>query len=471
MALVARRLVTSLLALLMAVATLVAPQPARADVPSPSVTGPIGDAGLRGHALWDSWFDLEEVGYTEDEYFVSGVATDGTGAPADYTTRIIVTRPADAKRFNGSVLMEWVNVTAQFENAVDIVEAHEYLLREGWAYVHVSAQAAGICCSPLTPKVWDPVRYAPLSHPGDGFANGIFSQVAKALRDPGGVDPLGGLRVKRLIAAGQSQSASRLYSYVTTEQPRAGIIDAFLIHGGGDKQYSQPPAAPVLHLLSDAEASPADPNQTRSYRLWEVAGSAHSDFWIGYHQVAGQGPRFAGAGKRPASADTEMHAVAGNYGEQPHPMHGSCIVAGAAFPTRYAVSAALDHLQRWAGGGKPPPAAPRYAFDASGQLARDEHGNALGGIRLPPVDVPVARYASTACRLGGITVPFTDAELQRLYATHADYYAPLRQRAQASVEAGFLLPEDAADLLSRACAMRSRWPDAGDGRCPGARGG
>ena len=57
-------------------------------------------------------------------------------------------------------MLDWVNVTAQFENAVDTLEAREMLLREGWTYVHVSAQKAGVCCTPLTPQVYDPVRYA-----------------------------------------------------------------------------------------------------------------------------------------------------------------------------------------------------------------------------------------------------------------------------------------------------------------------
>ena len=49
-------------------------------------------------------------------------------------------------------MLDWVNVTAQFENAVDTLEAREMLLREGWAFVHVSAQKAGLCCTPLTPQ-------------------------------------------------------------------------------------------------------------------------------------------------------------------------------------------------------------------------------------------------------------------------------------------------------------------------------
>ena len=58
----------------------------------------------------------------------------------------MVFRPASQQDFNGAVLLDWVNVTAQFENGVDSLEAHEMLLREGWAFVHVSAQSAGLCC-------------------------------------------------------------------------------------------------------------------------------------------------------------------------------------------------------------------------------------------------------------------------------------------------------------------------------------
>ena len=433
------------------------PGSGRAAVANPVVEGPV-TGGIHGHPLWDSWFSLEELGYEEAEYFVSGTARNlDTGATAPYTTRILVTRPSAAGRFNGSVLLDWVNVTAQFENAVDTITAHEFLLREGWAFVHVSAQAAGVCCTPLTPKVWDPVRYGRLSHPGDGYAFDIFSQVAQAFRSPSGVDPMDGLDAVRIIAAGQSQSASRLYDYVTKAQADAGVIDGFLIHGGGSKIYETPPAAPVLHLLSDAEASPQEPNATVNYRLWEVAGTSHSDFYIGYHQVVGQGPRFAAGVRRPASADEDLHRVAGNYGEQPHPMHLTCILAGGAMPMRYATMAALKHLDAWVGGGTPPPNGPRFVFDGAAQ-AKDVFGNALGGIRLPPIDVPVARYESTLCELGGITIPFTEAQLRSLYPTHAGYYAQMEAATATAVTEGWILPEDAPDLLGRACGAKNRWP-------------
>src|SRR3546814_2801258 len=101
-----------------------------------------------------------------------------------YTTlfrSIIVRRPLDPAKFNGTVILDWVNVTAQFENAVDTLEAHQLFVRDGYAYVHVSAQAAGLCCLPaLTPKLWDPVRYMALSHPGDDYSFDMFLQIAQA---------------------------------------------------------------------------------------------------------------------------------------------------------------------------------------------------------------------------------------------------------------------------------------------------
>jgi alpha/beta hydrolase family protein len=429
-------------------------------VPSPTVTGPVV-GGLRGHALFDSWFNLADIGYTQAEYFVSGTAKDAAGNTAPYTTRIIVTRPSNPKRFNGTVLLDWANVTAQFENAVDTLEAHRMLTREGFAVVHASVQSAGICCTPLTPKVWDPVRYAPLSHPGDAYANDIFSQLAKGIRSPRGVNPMGTLKVTKVVAAGQSQSASKLDTYVRNVQAGARVIDGFLIHGGGSKAWATPPAAPVLHLLSDEEASPAAPNATKNYRLWEIAGTAHSDFWLGYQQVFGSGPRvLADAPQKPAAADDELSVVAGNYGEMVHPMHATCILAGATMPMRYAVSTAIHDLDLWVRGGGPPANGPRFQFDG-GQLAKDQYQNTRGGIRYPPIDVPVATYLSTTCGLGGITVPFSDSQLHTLYPTHAAYYKQMKAATSASVRAGWLLRPDATDLLTRACAAKVRWGESG----------
>jgi len=444
-------------------------QTALADtVPTPQLSKP--PAGIHGHALWDSWHELESFGYEQREYFVSGTARALDGSTAPYTTRIVVFRPTSDERFNGTVMLDWVNVTAQFENAVDILEAREMLLREGWAFVHVSAQQAGLCCTPLTPKVYDPVRYGAIAHPGDQYAADMFSQVAQAIRShPRGLDPMRGLDVRQVIAAGQSQSADKLYDYVANNQDGAQVVDGFLIHGNGTvkKTFPQPLTVPVLNLLSDREAEPDPPTKDPLYRLWEVAATAHSDLFIGYQSVHGNGPRVAGQPPADRAGYRSIMEAAGNYGQVLDPLLGTCTVAGAAMPMHYATSTALHELNRWVRTGSPPAATPRYQFTPTGELAKDEYGNTKGGIRLPPVAVPVARYESTACNLGGITIPFSDVQLQQLYPTFADYDAKMRRATDRAVRQGWLLRPDAVDQMRRVCAVRPRYPAADRGTCRG----
>ncbi|MEX2293486.1 MAG: alpha/beta hydrolase domain-containing protein [Acidimicrobiales bacterium] len=432
-----------------------------AGVPQPTIALP--PEGTYGHPLWDSWFDLGEYGYEEQEYFVSGTATAGA-ATAPYTTRIIVFRPTAASgQFNGTVLLDWVNVTAQFENAVDSIEAHEFLLREGYAWVHVSAQVAGLDTplvpNPLVPKKWDPARYAAINHPGDQYAFDMFSQIAKAVKDGGlaGPDPMGSLDVDYVLAAGQSQSASKLTEYVNSHQETADVIDGFLIHGtfGGDG-----PAAsdvPVIHLESDADvALGATPHD--NIALWEVAGAAHSDYWIGYHSVFGNGPRSQLHAAKVSRAEKERISIeAGNYGEQVHPLLAACTLAGAAMPMHYVTSSAIAHLDKWVRGGATPDSGVKINTDRLGSVLAGQFGNTQGGIRLAPMEVPVASYQSTVCQLGGKTIPFSEVQLLAMYGSHQSYYAKFKAAVAQNVTDGWLLPDDATDLLKRACDSRNRF--------------
>ena len=130
----------------------------------------------------------------------------------------------------------------------------------------------------------------------------MFAQIAQALRSPTGIDPMGGLDVQRIIAAGQSQSAGKLDDYLQTMQDGLGerVIDAFLIHGrvANRAQRSRHAAnaktTRVLQLNSDFEAYQNDPSASPYYAQWDVAGAAHSSFWIGVHSELGAGPALRG---------------------------------------------------------------------------------------------------------------------------------------------------------------------------------
>ena len=73
--------------------------------------------------------------------------------------------------------------------------AHREIVREGYAYVAVSAQRVGVeggdslVGANISLKAQDPQRDRALRHPGDAFAYDIFSQVGTLIRS-GSIDGL-----------------------------------------------------------------------------------------------------------------------------------------------------------------------------------------------------------------------------------------------------------------------------------------
>ena len=59
------------------------------------------------------------------------------------------------------------------------IAGHDELVRDGFAWVGVSAQQVGVDAL----KAADPSRYGSLSHPGDSYSYDIFSQAGQAVWD------------------------------------------------------------------------------------------------------------------------------------------------------------------------------------------------------------------------------------------------------------------------------------------------
>ncbi len=430
--------------------------------------------------------DLRKVGYVQHEYSAAGTATsynlqgamteDGRwtftpGATAPYRTRVLVREPAKASAFSGTVVVEWLNVSGGVDADPEWVSLQEEIVRAGDAWVGVSAQRIGVEGGPVLVSVQgvpgadqagkglkaiDPARYGTLEHPGDGFSYDMFTQVARALRTGAG---LGGLRPHVLIAAGESQSAFALVTYINGVQPLAHAFDGFFVHSRGAAglplvgpgqdagiatAISGTPSifrtdqdVPILDIQTETDVgSILDSYAARQpdsdhFRLWEVVGTAHADA-----HLVGPSAKYINCG------------VPINNG----PMH---IVAKAA----------LRALTVWLTTGKPPVTAPRIDVTpgATPEVDRNADGIALGGIRTPPVDVPVATLSgapgpnpSTICLLLGSTTPFTTARLAQLYPSRAVYLQRYEADADATIKAGFALPQDRAALL--AFAEPSRIP-------------
>jgi hypothetical protein len=421
-------------------------------VPVPSVEGPIG-GGTHGFAWNRSLFELRGPGYdyTENEYFYGGSATNlATGAGAPYESRMLVRLPADPDDFNGTVVVEWLNVTAQSDLETAWPVEAQYLMRHGVAYVGVSAQLAGVCCGPTTLQGWDPQRYGSLLHPGDVFAQDIFSQAIAALLTPpaagsNSADPMQGLRARDVIVTGASQSASMLTPFVNEGYNR-GQVDLFVITRGGGPYTDF--STPILQLNEENNEVPQPDND--SYVAWEEAGTAHApEAWYGYVSTESQQDLDT------PGTSTLFDALCGS--------DGSPVNRGSV---EYSTRALSRWAQRYLRTGKMPPTAPRVEREsAGGAIVRDANGLAQGGLRQPFVAVPVAFNTSDGCPLFGTFIPWDSEKIESLYPSHADYVAKIRAWTAEEMRKGWLLRSDRRAVIRKANRFRAPWSADGCAPC------
>jgi hypothetical protein len=480
---------------------------AKAGDRAPTVSGPVtGGDGIQAIGIS---YDFDSVGYVYEEFFFEGDALgyerDGTlprngewrvktTDPKPYKTRMVVVRPKDPKDFNGTVVVEWFNVTGGVDAGPTFLNGHNQILRSGAAWVGVTSQAVGVNGSEETVQsdvveipegglvASDPERYGSLSHPGDLHAYDIFTQAGKAIRGEGkAVDPFEGFDVKRLIAAGESQSAGRLTTYVNAVQPLAEEYDGFLIYSRGSKPApfgDRPPSVgqsdratgvddptipngaqirtdlgvPVFTFETEYDVSVlgyADARQpdSKTFRSWEMTGGSHQDSYTG----SAASLTDLGDGSAELKVLDPAQAGPGVLG------CGEPINAGAHYA---ALQSALAHLDTWVRTGTPPPKFPRVKTTGTGEnieVVRDDLGIAKGGMRTPIVTVPLAANLGDGtnspgfCRVFGHTRPFDATTLAELYPNGSDdYVKAFEQAADKAVKQGIWLEPEAENFKQAA---------------------
>ena len=459
----------------------------------PRIKGPIDGRPT----LMLTAFDLAALGYQVDEYEMSGIAASyrmqgprrrnghwnvGPHRSAPFVTRMVVVRPARSSDFNGSVIVEWLNVSAGADTAPEWGYLHREIVRSGYAWIGVSAQKAGIDGGGLMSfpgmeplKKAQPERYADLNHPGDAFCYDIFTQVAHALRSEA-ERLLGSREVKSLIAVGESQSAGRLTTYINAVAPLEQAFDGYLVHSrfggapglGKSSMLSallgalQPvhlrtdTSVPILNFITETDLMmkrfgylPARQPDHDRLRTWEVAGTAHADTYV-------MGASLIDSGT--LSPHDMADAMAPTLNLLGLTLPGDI---NAAPQHHYIMMAALSALNHWVTTGESPPAGERLTLEAGQppRLKLDVVGNALGGVRSPWMDVPTCRFSGMAIeksRMGalfGSTLPLDPASLLQLYpAGRADYLAQFSEALAAAILAGFILPRDRDEIEALAAA-------------------
>lgn len=439
--------------------------PARAAVPAAEAGPPLGTKGVKlHHPQAGVGFDLSQFGYVEEERLVSGTATGVEGGgPQPYTTRVILRRPVDPARFNGTVVMEWFNVSVNHDIDVTWMATFQEIVREGYAYMAVSAQPGRNAL-----PVFDPVRYAEVDHPGDEYADDIFQQVGQMLKSRRQGSRLLGRPAEVLIATGQSQSAERLHTYTKNTHDRSRVLDGFFIDRGREANGTIPfeafPSAPTIFGLTENEAQPDQSNYGPMARVWQIAGSGHVDNWGDTYAI--RNLERDTTGQQPPPWDPEKEGGWGEMGEGT----GQCgLVTGAPganqLPQRYAKAAALFQLNRWIRTGRPADHHPLFQFEEVAELrppmVRDADGNVVGGLRLPQIEVPVAAYHGRCPdTLQGYTRSFPDEDLFARYPTSGDYRAKMVAATRRALAAEIVRPCDAVDIYRRVERAAVRWPES-----------
>ena len=447
----------------------------------PAVSGPV-EGGQRGWPFAGSLTDISAVGYVEAEYLLAGTAerytdvenstsrrdghwTAEANGEAGYTTRLLIYRPIEPEKFNGTVVLTWNNVTAGYD--LFSAESRE-IFEGGFALACLTTQKVGIEGLPPVRQGladWDPDRYGGLSIPSDDYSYDIFTQAARAVGPDrqSDVDPMAGLKVERVVAFGASQSAGRLCTYIDAIQPITGALDGFIlaIYFGrgtplevgetvvnindpsrtsednrlmGQNLVRDDTGVPVFVVNSELESISCHgvrQEDTDTFRYWESAGTCHVSQQV--QETRQQLQARDGIKGRPAEPGINRIPMALLY------------------------DAVYFHMQRWLADGIQPPRQPmiEYAGDPA-EIVRDEHGIATGGIRLPQVEVPIAinsaipRAEGIIAYLDGSCDDFPVEKVKSLYKDKAAFLAQFEAAALKAVEAEVLRPRDVQPLLEEA---------------------
>jgi hypothetical protein len=445
---------------------------------------PLPDPLEKCNLIWDA----SDFGYRVDEYLVSGsgptfAAISDTEAgkadrpntaiewghrdtayaanlPADfsprpqtgtgsYTTRIIVYRPRDSKKFSGNVIVEPVHPAGGIEV---FSVANRFFLTRGDAVVHIDTPGR----FPSTKK-FSPERYDRLSMPDRSLFWTSISQIATLLKVGGPDSPLP-VPAGHLYMTGYSGSADTVYTFLSYHHKLTRTPDGKPVFSGYLPLSHLMPVPPIDAVIVTTAtqsdmfgATDGDTPITRAFRTkfnsdapgarrrrYELPGAFHAPF---------QSPQ-PGMAIPLRQRDSGMFAAcmeAQKWPAESQPDH---------VPNRAMLEACFHHASRWAVDGVAPPIAPLIETDAEGTTLKDADGNVKGGLRFPDIAIPVETFISAArggtrsCASTGYSLPFSREKLVALYGSREQYLARYNAVADRLVKDGYILPEGAAQLKS-----------------------
>ncbi len=384
---------------------------------------------------------LKAYGYERNEYFVSGKAGD-----IDFKTRVVVCKPADAVKYSGTAMIEI------YQNSV-WAQVREYILRNGHMWVMASCRGGNWLG---TIKKFNAARYDSLRLPDEDLSPEVLFQITDSLRRKPEENPAG-YRANKVVLAGYSGDAAAVRDFISRYHNRARYSDGRPVFDGyfvcatavGSAPKPVPDIdLPVIEIMNENE-------MIRSF--WRGAG------YLAYRRPDGDQYRLY---EIPGAAHISTRRREGVTGSMD--LSAIAEIPLSQFPMNHLYSNALHHLFLWINQGIDAPHGDRikYLLDAK-TIARDEHGNALGGVRSTYLDVPFATYVVTSTSKPGVEsriradmighiVPFSREKMDKLYSNKAGYISRVEKKSGELVDQRWYLPEDAEEIKKEAAQFQ--WP-------------
>ena len=459
----------------------------------PEITGPI-PVTEKSHPFCAMKYsrvplDVEEYGYVEEEYFVSGRAnvydTDDKrevfidGAPLTFKTRILVRKPKKASDFSGRIYFDIMNATQGYD--IEDLWHRNYIwcMEHGHGYVGITSKPVNV----QSLKNFDYERYCTLSFPGretvamptisksatlpgteEGLSWDMLAQTATSIK-LGKSKCFEGYEVKYLYLTGQSQSGAYLNTFASNfdeyvNDGDSNIIDGYLNIVGALVERSirqentigplrlflrnmKPVKTPYICISSEADLYlfnyfldgnlmnvkiPNSDSPEDKCRYYEIAGAPHTDIIC------------------PVLTATEEVEKTG--AKMPN-LDENLLTHINDFPTEYYICGLLEKLHIWATEGIAPPEVNTITREDR-DLKRDEFGNALGGLRSPFLDVPIGKYIASNPEdpegICGKLILFSKEEFLKQYKDKEDYLGKFNRVVDTQEKDGWISREDAEKM-------------------------
>ena len=459
--------------------------------------GPVVDGASR----FETPMNLEEYGYVEEEYLISGEANTYawpnlhlapviTNSGCPYCSRIIVRKPKDPAKFSGIVAFESFNgsFTIDHCNAGWGLTCEE-ILASGDAWVGYTKD--GNCLASL--REINPVKYGEVGLPnplpeeerGDQGWDPMFEyfqkhglefvmkfdsayerslvfdmvfQMVALLKSGLPGSPFAGFDVRKVIGIGINDYNSYIAGFQDLMVLENGdpVIDGYLMYmsgGGGwiaynhdmfdftDPRCSRRCGVPVIRVETAGDMRDVPPHPFWA-ALWRCEDSDEPGNASRWYEIPGLGVGAAFRQDISCFAGEEDYAALGmtRRGRDEKRLYWNQMCL-------HIYQAAFHNLKDWITEAKLPPKQEEYlqltGMYPNVSFALDEYGNHIGGIRHPYVEVPAASWDDASnCEM------FDRETRDALYSDHQDYVNKVRAYAEKMVEERWILPR-AVEMLVR----------------------